>query len=207
MQQDVSLRLLCLLIGYLLGCILTADVVSRHVTGTSAFLIGTKNPGMANIQEMLGRRWAAITLAGDMAKTAAACLICALSFPSLGPLAILYAGTGAVLGHNFPFWHRFKGGKGVTVTCTAIFAFSPGWGLLACAIGLAAELVSAYACVGAVTITCCFVALMLIVGAGGEVVATALLLTVVMFYEHTSALLGIRAHTTPRVHMFKGHGR
>jgi glycerol-3-phosphate acyltransferase PlsY len=204
-QQPVFLRFLCLFIGYFFGCILTADILSRQVTGASAFAIGTGNPGMANIEETLGARWAVIALAGDMAKTVVACLICSLAFPLLGPLATLYGGAGAILGHNLPFWHRFAGGKGVTVTCTVIFIFSPTWGLLACAIGLAAELVSTYACVGAVTITCCFTAFMVATGANGETIVTTALITAMMFYEHGSALRGIRAHTTPQVHLFKKH--
>ena len=66
-------RLLCLLLGYLCGCFLTAELVARARTGKSAAALGTGNPGMANLAHKLGKGWGAVVLAGDIAKTALAC--------------------------------------------------------------------------------------------------------------------------------------
>ena len=109
-------RLLCLLVGYLCGCFLTAELVARARTGKSAVALGTGNPGMANLAHELGKGWGAVVLAGDIAKTALAFGLCRALFPALGGLSGLWAGLGAVLGHNFPFWRGFRGGKGVAVT-------------------------------------------------------------------------------------------
>ena len=106
-------RLLCLLAGYVCGGFLTAELVARHCTGKSAAYLGTGNPGMANLAHELGKGWGAVVLAGDIAKTALAWLLCRVLFPGLGALAGLWSGLGAVLGHNFPIWRRFRGGKGV----------------------------------------------------------------------------------------------
>lgn len=65
-------RLLCLLVGYLCGCFLTAELVARARTGKSAVALGTGNPGMANLAHELGKGWGAVVLAGDIAKTALA---------------------------------------------------------------------------------------------------------------------------------------
>jgi glycerol-3-phosphate acyltransferase PlsY len=65
---------------------------------------------------------------------------------------------GAVLGHNFPFWHRFKGGKGVAVTCSGVVLMLPGWGFAALIAGAAAVILTRYLCVGAVVIPAVFVA-------------------------------------------------
>ena len=110
-------RLLCLLLGYLCGCFLTAELVARARTGKSAAALGTGNPGMANLAHELGKGWGAVVLAGDIAKTALAFGLCRALFPALGGLSGLWAGLGAVLGHNFPLWRGFRGGKGVAVTC------------------------------------------------------------------------------------------
>lgn len=158
-----------LLIGYLCGCFLTADVVMRVHTGTSAFAVGSGNPGMANVGAQLGTGWAVVVLAGDILKTIAAVAIAAAvcgavagsaldaaasaaaasflqpvisdpwcwGFPHSGTLSTLLAGLGVVIGHDFPFWHGFRGGKGVTATCSAIILFSPLLGGAACLIGLA----------------------------------------------------------------------
>ncbi len=153
----MDMRFLCIVIGYLCGCFLTADAVARHKTGKSAFAIGTGNPGMANILEQFGVKWAAATLLGDVLKTVLPCLLCRyLLFKSLGPSAILYAGLGAALGHAFPFWHRFQGGRSVAVICTYIVLFSPGWGLLANLAGLFIVVLTGYLAFGALSIPTLF---------------------------------------------------
>ena len=148
-------RLLCLLLGYLCGCFLTAELVARARTGKSAAALGTGNPGMANLAHELGKGWGAVVLAGDIAKTALAFGLCRALFPALGGLSGLWAGLGAVLGHNFPFWRGFRGGKGVAVTCAALILFSPLWGTAACLAGLAVTLLSGWLPLGAGVIPVC----------------------------------------------------
>ena len=150
-------RLLCLLVGYLCGGFLTAELVARARTGKSAAALGTGNPGMANLAHELGKGWGAVVLAGDIAKTALAFGLCRALFPALGGLSGLWAGLGAVLGHNFPFWRGFRGGKGVAVTCAALILFSPLWGTAACLAGLAVTLLSGWLPLGAVVIPALFV--------------------------------------------------
>ena len=58
-------RLLCLLLGYLCGCFLTAELVARARTGKSAAALGTGNPGMANLAHELGKGWGAVVLASS----------------------------------------------------------------------------------------------------------------------------------------------
>ncbi len=129
-------RISCILIGYIFGNFLTAVFVSRYVSGKTIFEQGSGNPGMRNVMILFGGRAAAWTLIGDMAKTFAACLLCRLLFfPGLGAVAAAYAGLGTILGHNFPWWHRLRGGKGVACTCVALFCISPLFGLIVTIIG------------------------------------------------------------------------
>ncbi len=129
-------RVISLLTGYLFGSFLTAEVVARVAAGKSAFEIGSHNPGMANIASQLGKKAGAVVLAGDIVKTALAALVAWILYGNtLGQEAVMWAGAGVLLGHNFPFWHRFRGGKGVTVTCTVIILLMPVWGTVSCIIG------------------------------------------------------------------------
>ncbi len=144
----------CLLTGYICGCFLTAELVAWGKTGKGVDVLGTKNPGMANIAAQLGWGCGALVLAGDIGKTFLACALSRHFFPV--PLSTLYAGLGAALGHNFPFWRHFRGGKGVTVTCTFLILFSPLWGTLSCLAGLAVTLITGYLPVGAVLISVLF---------------------------------------------------
>ena len=153
--------LISLLIGYVFGMFLTADLVALRMTGHNASKIGTTgNPGMANIMANLGFKAGLVVLAGDLLKCAAAILIARLIFHAEDKADILFAGLGATLGHDFPAWRRFRGGKGVTCSCLAIVWYSPLWGLIAVLAGLAVVLVSKYLCIGGIAIPVVFTILM-----------------------------------------------
>lgn len=106
-------RLLAVLIGYAFGCILFAMLVGRFWLHQDPTKVGSGNPGTANVGAVFGKKWGIITCIGDILKT----LICLLLVHYfLGKKVMLaYAGLGLILGHCFPFWDHFRGGKGVTV--------------------------------------------------------------------------------------------
>jgi glycerol-3-phosphate acyltransferase PlsY len=70
----------------------------------------------------------------------------------MGRLAILYVGLGAILGHGFPFWKKFRGGRGVAVFCTYLILFSPVIGIIAELTGLLLVLLTKYLALGALAI-------------------------------------------------------
>ena len=76
-----------LAMGYVCGSFLTAELVSKHVSGKSAFDVGQGNPGMANMGATYGTRWAAVTLAGDIAKTILAFALARALFPNATDIA------------------------------------------------------------------------------------------------------------------------
>ena len=84
-----------LAVGYVCGSFLTAELVSKHVSGKSAFDVGMGNPGMANMGATYGTGWAAVTLAGDIAKTILAFVLARSLFPATAPRADV-AGTEIV---------------------------------------------------------------------------------------------------------------
>ena len=190
-------KVLCLLIGYLFGCILTAELIVKHKTGKSVSEFGTGNPGMANVMRIFGFKTGAAVLAGDLIKTVAAVLICCLLFgrssvlPSgkpLGQPAVLWAGLGATLGHNWPVWRRLKGGKGVAVTCMTIFLFSPLWGLVSDVAGMLVVFRTGYLPLGAVVITTLFTVFAGIFY-GMEAFIPALVLALIMLSRHYPGLI------------------
>ncbi len=107
--------------------------------------------------------------------------------PANGALAMLYAGLGVVLGHNYPVWHRFKGGKGVSATCAALILFHPLWGLISAACGMFVVFLGGSLSVGAVFIPAVFIPVCgLLLGKEGAVIA--LLLTVLMITAHAKGI-------------------
>lgn len=145
--------IVCLIVGYCFGLVLFAELVARRRLRQSAKSVGSGNPGTANITRQLGVKWGLVTLAGDLLKTGFACWLCAALFPQLGRLVYLWTGLGVTLGHNFPVWAHFRGGKGVAVTCAFTVLFSPLWGGLCVLLGGVVVLVTGYLPVGAVVIT------------------------------------------------------
>lgn len=116
-----------LVIGYLLGTIPTAVVVSRLASRGTVDIrsAGSGNPGALNTLGVHGAKWGALVLLVDLAKAAAACVI----GWNVSPAIACYAGSAAVVGHCFPVWSRFRGGKGIACgggQCLATFpVFAP----------------------------------------------------------------------------------
>lgn len=122
-------RLLSLFIGYVFGCILFSPIVAR-AAGKNIYEEGSGNPGMANTGRVLGTKAAALVLLGDGMKTVLAIVICRWLFPAAGDILTLYAGLGAAIGHCYPFWREFQGGKGVAVLAVTYVLYAPVWGIL-----------------------------------------------------------------------------
>lgn len=120
----------CVLIGYAFGNILSAEVIGLFYH-KSLFEHGSGNPGMTNTIKVLGKTAGILVLLGDILKTIAAVLLCDALFPSLRALIPLYAGLGVTLGHCFPLWHHFLGGKGVAVAASAFILYWPLAGIIA----------------------------------------------------------------------------
>ncbi len=152
-------RLISILMGYSFGNILTACIVTKKHNGSSPVEIGSGNPGMANVMAQCGVRPGICVLIGDLIKTLIPCLLCRfVIFPGeTGVLACLYAGLGVVLGHNYPIWHGFKGGKGVSTSCAAMFCIHPLWGIAAMLVGMFVVFGTKYLSIGAAFIPVAFI--------------------------------------------------
>ena len=122
-------RLWCILIGYVLGSISVAYIVGK-VRGIDIREHGSGNAGTTNTLRVLGRRAGAIVLAGDLLKCFVAMIVCWLifrnSYPDMKYLIRIYAAAGTILGHDYPFFLKFKGGKGIACFVGMIAFFYPG---------------------------------------------------------------------------------
>lgn len=109
-------ELLCLLTGYTFGCFQTSYIVVKHCAGEDIRCVGSGNAGTMNTLLSFGRAAGAVVLFGDMLKTIVPAILCILAFPEKEPEALIsVCSLGVFLGHCFPFWLGFRGGKGVAV--------------------------------------------------------------------------------------------
>lgn len=120
--------------GYLLGSIPFGLVLTRAAGLGDIRSIGSGNIGATNVLRTGNKKLAAATLILDGAKGAVAVLIARVLG---GDDAALIAGVFSILGHIFPVWLNFKGGKGVATTLGMLLALAPFVGLLACGTWLA----------------------------------------------------------------------
>ena len=148
----------CVLVGYLFGSINSAVVVSRIFYGDDIRRHGSGNAGLTNTLRTYGKKAAGLVLAGDVLKTVLAILaggllmgvhyIGAFSLGQGGYLAAL----GCVLGHVFPVYYKFKGGKGVLCAAAAVLTLSPVVFAIMLAIFVILVAFTKYVSLGSVTV-------------------------------------------------------
>jgi len=129
-------ELLLIVLAYLIGSIPTSVWVSEYFFDIDIRDYGSGNPGATNTYRVLGPKWGTIVMIVDMIKGIAAVkLALLLPYYADSPTALLNLqmglGLGAVLGHVFPIWADFRGGKGVATLFGLVLGISP-WTALCC---------------------------------------------------------------------------
>lgn len=121
-------RIIALLIGYLFGVFQTAFIYGK-LHGVDIRNYGSGNAGTTNVMRTFGKKAGIIVYFGDCIKAVLASVVIRLllgrSNPDIEFLLVMYGGLGVVLGHNFPFYMGFKGGKGIAATSGVILSMFP----------------------------------------------------------------------------------
>jgi glycerol-3-phosphate acyltransferase PlsY len=120
----IILSIVALILAYLIGSIPASFLVARYKKGVDIRTVGSRNAGTMNVIYQIGFFWGLLVLFIDIAKGALAVFVSVL----LGtPFVVhLFAGLFSVLGHNFPFFLKFKGGKG-GATCIGVLIYLLPW--------------------------------------------------------------------------------
>ncbi|MBR5322696.1 MAG: glycerol-3-phosphate 1-O-acyltransferase PlsY [Clostridia bacterium] len=119
--------ILLLLVGYLFGSFNFATFISKRKYNDDIREHGSGNAGMTNMMRTYGTKAAALTLIGDILKAVLACL---LGYIVLGKAGAYVAGLGSIIGHTWPLYYNFKGGKGVATALAVILCTNPVVALL-----------------------------------------------------------------------------
>lgn len=188
----MSGRIVSLVIGYFAGSFLTAYFIVKRIHKDDVFKIGSGNPGMANVMAEFGFGAGLAVLIGDLLKCFLAfglswILVMRASHGTEIQIVAAWSGLGCILGHNFPFWHHFRGGKGVACTCAALFCIHPLWGIMAMIAGMLVVFATKYLSIGAVVIPAVFVPIAYFVH-GLETAAIAIAYTLLMLLQHRKNL-------------------
>jgi len=188
-------RILAILIGYALGTFQTGYFMGK-IFGIDIREHGSKNAGMTNVNRTLGSVPAAFVFVIDILKAVAAFVIASIIFDGGSPLGGdlffisnyvtpgLWAGIGAVLGHNFPFFMRFKGGKGISCTLGVLLMVNWQGAVIAYVIGFFAVLIFRYISLASLLITFFAPILFFIFENDIEVVVLTALLGALAWFMH-----------------------
>nr|WP_199769057.1 glycerol-3-phosphate 1-O-acyltransferase PlsY [Methylocystis bryophila] len=183
-----------LLLGYLCGSIPFGLLLTRAAGTSDLRTIGSGNIGATNVLRTGRKDLAAATLLLDAAKGAAAVLIGAALAPGGGVIAA----AGAFLGHIFPVWLKFKGGKGVATFLGALFALHWPTGLIFCAIWLTVAGIWRYSSLSALIASLLSPLVLFGFGHGQDALILALM-TALLWWKHRENISRLLAGAETRI--------
>ncbi|MCI8639496.1 MAG: glycerol-3-phosphate 1-O-acyltransferase PlsY [Coprococcus sp.] len=205
-------RVICLVIGYVFGLLQTGYLYGK-MKGIDIRKHGSGNAGSTNALRTMGLKAGIITLLGDCFKCVAAVAIVRLlfrpSYEDILPLLSFYAGFGAVLGHNYPFYLKFKGGKGIAATAGMMLATDVRMAALCLFVFVVIVAVTRYVSLGSLTVTALFLAEIVVAGQMGEFGMTqvrllemygvGLLFVFSAFFQHRANIKRLREGTENKI--------
>ena len=214
-------RIICVFIGYAFGLLQTGYLYGKlhHVDIRKQ---GSGNAGTTNALRTLGWKAGAVTLLGDAFKcvfaVVAVHLIYKDSRTDILPLLGMYAGMGAVLGHNYPFYMKFKGGKGIAATAGLLLSTTtPVMVLICLAAFVSIVAATRYVSVGSLVVVIIYLFEIIYQGETGaygmeacylyEMYGIAAFLMLLAFYKHRENIRRLLKGTENKISVGKGKGR
>ena len=189
MDMTIVYNLIFLVVAYLLGSINTSIIVSKLMIGDDIRNHGSGNAGATNTLRTVGKLGAIIVIIGDVLKAVIAILFAKFA-PFTTDIAVYIAGIGAVLGHNFPIYFKFKGGKGIVVSAVAIIFASPILGLITVVAALLIMAITRYVSLGSISAAVLYVVLALIFkNPETQFIVFAAMLALLAIYMHRTSIV------------------
>lgn len=210
-------RIICLLIGYVFGLFQTAYFYGK-AHGIDIRQHGSGNSGTTNALRVMGTKAGMIVLAGDCLKCIAAVIMVRLIFGGSHPeviyLLCLYTGAGAVLGHNYPFYMGFRGGKGIAATAGLILSFHPYFIIMGVVLFFGTFFTTHYVSLGSLLVYLGFVIEMVVCGQAGvfagltqaqlaEMYLLSLALAVLAYWKHRENIVRLLKGNERKTYLLK----
>lgn len=193
-------RLICLAVGYALGLVQSAFIVGKIFGKIDIRDHGSGNAGMTNVARVMGGKMAAVVLCADMLKAILAYIICSLIFNGSGSffafgggvngvLPGIYGAFGAVLGHVFPVYLKFKGGKGIACGLGFVLFFDWKIALICYAMALIVIPLTRYISLASIIGLVFLPVFAFVFGYGMEVLILCLALSAILLYKHRTNIM------------------
>lgn len=208
--------LISVVVPYLLGSINTAVLISRLFYGADIRTQGSGNGGLTNMLRVYGKKAALFVLLGDVLKTVISLLFVGLFYGmgygayGFASNSLLYvAGTLCIIGHVFPVYFKFKGGKGVLCTAAMVLLLSPYVFLVLFAVFLLLLLVTHYVSLSSITVGLLYpfvlnrIMALFSIKAGGLITLLTIIVGLLVFYCHRTNIVRIKEHRENRFYFRK----
>ena len=190
--------ILTAIIGYLIGSIQPAFFIGK-LKGIDIREHGSRNSGAANTTMTLGWGLGVFTGIVDVLKATFTVLLIANIYPTPEQFSILpfWGGAMSIIGHNYPFYMGFKGGKGTASAIGIILAYDLTWGLVMIGVIIASTIITNYLVIGTINIYIVMVCLAVFKYAHAEIIYISIFLAALGVYKHRKNLIQIKNGTEP----------
>ena len=170
------------LLAYLLGSISFGMIIAKLAGGPNLREVGSKNTGATNVLRVMGVKTGLIVFALDIIKALAACIVGRVW---LGLEGAMIAGLAVVIGHNWPCFFQFKGGKGVASTLAVMLMTFPIPAIICYVVAIALILYTRYVSLGSITLAALFAAMVIATNwANWLVIVWVLLIAGLLIWRH-----------------------
>ena len=209
-------RIACLLLGYLFGLFQTAYLYGKF-KGIDIRKVGSGNAGTTNALRAFGTGVGVLVFAGDCIKCFVVVLLArgifGRMYPDIRFLLGVWAALGCILGHNFPFYMNFKGGKGIASTAGLILSYP--WQMIVIALlsFFGPALLTHYVSLGSLLLNIVFLTGTVILGQSGklglsggarmELYVLVLVIAVMAFVQHRENIKRLLSGTERKTYLFK----
>ena len=193
--------ILVLLLSYLLGCFQTGVIISR-TKNVDIRSKGSKSTGTTNVFRVLGAKASLLTFVGDILKGVLACL---LGMWLLGNAGASMAGLAVIVGHMFPVFSRFRGGKGVAASLGTSLVMNPALGLILLAVSAVGIAVTRIVSIFSILSLAAFAVVnSFLCGGDGFEIAYSIAAAALVVFAHRSNIQRILSGTENRLDFSRG---
>ncbi|MBC8587244.1 glycerol-3-phosphate 1-O-acyltransferase PlsY [Tissierellaceae bacterium BX21] len=195
--------IIVILIGYLIGCLQWSYILSKIIKKVDIRTLGGGNAGASNTVEVFGWKMGVTVGLLDIIKAVISLLLIRylfkISFLENNMLNLYLNGTGVILGHNYPFFMKFKGGKGTASTLGMLFGIDYRIGIIGFLIILTVTLLTDYIALGTMSLVAFFILATIYLNFGTACTLITVFIALQSFYKHLPNIKKIISNQESRV--------